>query len=125
MITLHSLINERDPEANGTIIIRDGGQSSKIIKEFPIDNGTFHQSVTTKTNKMFIQVRYKLPPTPPSGVDPTKRCKHLRACIRFMLELTTNYGNYMFLLFYRKKTVLFDVNSVQNDGGSTLVPARV
>jgi hypothetical protein len=93
MITLHTIINERDPEASGRIIIRDGGQDSKIIQDFPIDNGTFPQSITTKTNIMFIQMEYSLPPTPPSGVDPTKRCKHLRACIRFMLELTTDFGN--------------------------------
>ena len=81
---------ERDPEASGTIEIRDGGESGTLIHKFDINNGTFPVSLTTQSNKMGIIFNNNVPHRP-SG-DPTKRCKHLRGCIRFLFELTTNYG---------------------------------
>ena len=84
---------ERDPEASGMIEIRDGGESGTLIHKFDINNGTFPVSLTTQSNKMGIIFNNNVPHRP-SG-DPTKRCKHLRGCIRFLFELTTNYGKYL------------------------------
>lgn len=92
-LTLHILMMERDPEASGTIEIRDGGLSpgrSRLLHKFDINNGTFPMSLTTTTNEIGILFHYNVPPKP-SG-DPTKRCKHLRGCVRFLMELTTYHG---------------------------------
>lgn len=91
MITFHTLILERDPEASGRIILRDGAETGPIIMQHEINNGSFPQSVTTKTNELWVTFQYQIPGEP-AGEDKTKRCKHLRACIRFLMELTTNYG---------------------------------
>ena len=90
-LTLHVLMMERDPEASGTIEIRDGGEDGSLIHKFDINNGTFPVSLTTQSNKMGIIFNNNVPYKPENG-DPTKRCKHLRGCIRFLFELTTNYG---------------------------------
>ena len=89
---------ERDPEASGTIEIRDGGLSSgrsSLLHKFDINNGTFPMSLTTTTNEIGILFHYNVPPKPAG--DPAKRCKHLRGCVRFLFELTTYHGNFYFL----------------------------
>ena len=92
-LTLHVLMMQRDPEASGTIEIRDGGEDGVLMHKFDINNGTFPVSLTTRSNKMGIVFNNNVPYKPANG-DPTKRCKHLRGCIRFLFELTTNYGKY-------------------------------
>ncbi|KAH3754675.1 hypothetical protein DPMN_189356 [Dreissena polymorpha] len=91
MITLHTLIMERDPQASGMITVRDGGDlpSHPIILQFMVNNGSFPQSVTTKTDTIHIKFDFDIPR--PDG-EPVKRCKSHRPCIRFLMELTTNYG---------------------------------
>lgn len=95
MITLHVLILERDPEASGRLILRDGGQDGPLLLDHEINNGSFPQSVTTKTNEIWVTLQYTVPVLS-SGQDPLKRCKHLRGCIRFLMELTTEYGKNCF-----------------------------
>lgn len=111
------LISERDPKAEGKIIVRDGWQDGPIILEYNIENGTFPQSVTTKTSVMWITLQYTVPSLPPAGVSPTKRCKHLRGCIRLLMELTTDYGMYDYNLImelnlsycdYQRKDTTFE-----------------
>ena len=92
MITLHVLIFERDPDASGTFTVRDGGRYGNVILNVPINNGTFPQSVTTRSNIIFMRFDYSVPAQPPSGVDKRKRCRHMQSCIRWLLELTTNKG---------------------------------
>ncbi|XP_052783699.1 protein bark beetle-like isoform X2 [Mya arenaria] len=92
VITLHTLIMERDPEASGLISIHEGSRFGEKIYHFQINNGTFPQSITTKTDQIYIHFNYIVPDKPPSEIDPTKRCKHQRSCIRFLFELTTDYG---------------------------------
>lgn len=109
-LTLHVLMMERDPEASGTMEIRDGGLaagSSSLLHKFDINNGTFPVSLTTITNEISIIFNYNVPPKP-SG-DPTKRCKHLRGCVRFLFELTTNHGPDIELRLYN--------SSVSNNTG--------
>ena len=91
MITFHVIILERDPEATGRLILNDGAETGKEILNMEIHNGSFPQSVTTNTNELWFKLQYSVPYLSP-GSEPTKRCKHMRACVRFLIELTTNYG---------------------------------
>ncbi|CAG5132059.1 unnamed protein product, partial [Candidula unifasciata] len=82
-ITLHFMIVERDPDpaVTGKFIIRDGllGTSRTII----INNGTFPQSITTKSNTLNIQFQYTVPHN--------LICKTFPPCIRFLLEFTSGF----------------------------------
>lgn len=86
-IGVHFMIMERDPEANGTFIFQDGGFLAPEIR-FPIDNGSFPESFTTKNNRLYVKFVYTIPRN--------KVCKVLPSCIRFLLEFTTNYGKKQF-----------------------------
>ena len=84
---------ERDPEASGTIEVLDGGLTAgRLMHKFDVNNGTFPMSLTTRTNEIGIVFKYNVPPRPRGNQDATNRCKHLRGCVRFLFELTTNYG---------------------------------
>ena len=89
-LMLHVLIMERDPEASGYIQVFDGGLGGKLMHQFDVNNGSFPMSMTTTTNEIGMVFKYNVPRRP-SG-DPTKRCKHMRGCVRFLFELTSNYG---------------------------------
>ncbi|CAL1535561.1 unnamed protein product [Lymnaea stagnalis] len=81
-ITVHFMIMERDPDANGTLIFRDGGELGRRT-DFPIFNGSFPESFTTRTNRLFVRFQYSQPTS--------KICKTFPPCIRFLLEFTSNY----------------------------------
>lgn len=91
-ITVHFMIVERDPDASGNFTFRDGGALGRETVSFPIDNGSFPQSFTTKTNSIYVEFKY----TQPKNLI----CKTLPPCIRFLLEFTSGYGRRMFTCFF-------------------------
>ena len=80
---------ERDPEASGTLTVRDGSNTGPILGEFEIYNGSFPQSVRTKSRLMFISFDFRLPP---GG-----RCKLFQPCIRFLLRVSSAEGEFDFI----------------------------
>ncbi|GFO27981.1 class a scavenger receptor srcr domain with c-type lectin domain [Plakobranchus ocellatus] len=82
-VTIHFLIMERDPEASGELIIRDGDFNGQVLKTVKVDNGTFPESVTSFTNALNVQFKFKYPNN--------KVCKVFPSCLRFLLELTSAY----------------------------------
>lgn len=83
-ISVHFMIIERDPDATGVLIFRDGGRLGREFQRVPIDNGSFPQSITTRTNSLSVRFEYVQPKN--------KICKSFPPCIRFLLEFTSGYG---------------------------------
>lgn len=46
---------ERDPDASGTLIVKDGGVFGKVLGTFNVFNGSFPQSVYTQSTVMYVQ----------------------------------------------------------------------
>nr|KAG5700697.1 hypothetical protein BaRGS_029062 [Batillaria attramentaria] len=98
-VNLHFLLMERDPEATGKLIIRDGQFGvGPIIGEYDVFNGSFPQSVRTRGSVMTVRFEYSLP-----NLGPGHHCKTFPPCIRFLLRVTTSYGTEdEFRLIYSK-----------------------
>ena len=58
-LTIHFLIMERDPEAGGSFTLKDGGRDGKPLQTVKIDNGTFPESITTETNKLYVNLQVR------------------------------------------------------------------
>ncbi|KAK0049320.1 protein bark beetle [Biomphalaria pfeifferi] len=79
-ITVHFMIIERDPAANGTLTFMESGYPNIV---FNIENGSFPESYTSKTNRISVRFVYRIPQN--------KICKVLLSCIRFLMQFTSDY----------------------------------
>lgn len=84
------MIMERDPDATGKLIFKDGSELGREILQVLVSNGTFPQSITTRTNSLFVEFQYSQPQN--------RICKTFPPCIRFLLEFTTGYGKLIYIL---------------------------
>ncbi|KAK6181325.1 hypothetical protein SNE40_009204 [Patella caerulea] len=83
-VTVHFMMMQNDPLASATLEIRDGSSSGKVLGLFNIANGSYPQSVTTKTQTAHIQLKYSLPRN--------RICPTFKPCIRFLILIeTSNY----------------------------------
>ena len=83
-INLHFLLMERDPEATGKLIVKEGQfGAGRLIGEYDVSNGSFPQSVRTRSSTMWIKFEHYLP---------RGGCKTFPPCLRFLLRLSANNG---------------------------------
>lgn len=83
-INLHFLLMERDPEATGKLIVKEGQfGTGRLIGEYDVSNGSFPQSVCTRSSTMWIKFEHYLP---------RGGCKTFPPCLRFLLRLSANNG---------------------------------
>lgn len=84
---------ERDPDASGTLIVKDGGVFGKVLGTFNVFNGSFPQSVYTQSTVMYVQFEYTIPKLPAG-----QKCKIFEPCIRFLLRVTSTSGDLFFVI---------------------------
>lgn len=90
-ITVHFLLMERDPTVTATMKVYDNYKSDKnLIATFAVTNGSFPQSITSKSNRIVINMQYQLPPKPLNSRE--QRCKTFPYCLRFLLQFWSDEG---------------------------------
>ncbi|XP_067681580.1 protein bark beetle-like [Haliotis asinina] len=84
-VVIHFLDLIRDKVASGSLEIREQSSTGTLIGTYDITNGSFPQSVTTRTNKAYIAFRFNIPKN--------HQCESFKPCIRILMRLTTVFVN--------------------------------
>ena len=83
---------EKDPEASGTLTVRDFSESGHLHGEFDVANGSFPQSVRSNTRSLWMKFTYHFPKQ--------QGCQHFKPCLRFLLRLSTTAGTFILFFFF-------------------------